>query len=135
MLIALLLGFGVVVAVFTLMVKWGVNLIGAMLGRTVSDRHHAAEHILNTGTIPDSWTAPFDRKMVALEADHELAADKRSQRLAKFEADAKHHSLRRIDGLLRYFSRAPVFADDHSREVLMNGLREARASWAQTGSQ
>jgi len=135
LLIALLLAFAVVVAVFTLMLKWGVNLIGAILGRTVSDRHHAAEHILNTGTMPDSWTAPFDSKMDAVEADHQLAADERSQRLAKLEADAKRHSLRRIDGLLRYFARAPVFADDHAREVLMNGLREARASWAQTGSQ
>ena len=111
-----------------------MNLIGAILGRTVSDRHHAAEHILNTGTIPEAWTAPFDSKMDALEADHELAADARSQRLAKLEADAKRHSLRRIDDLLRYFARAPVF-DDHSREVLMSGLREARATWVQAGSQ
>jgi hypothetical protein len=129
-----LMAFAVVVVVFTLLLKRGVNLIGAILGRTVSDRHHAAEHILNTGTMPDPWIAPFDSKMDALEADHELAADERSQRLAKLEADAKRHSLRRIDDLLRYFARAPVFADDHSREVLMNGLREARATWVRAGS-
>ena len=42
---------------------------------------------------------------------------------------AKRRSIKGIDDLLRYFSRAPVFADEHSRRVLMEELESAKETW------
>ncbi len=125
----LLLAFAAVIALFTLGVRWGVVIIGKVLGRVVHERHHNAEYITSTGQVPEAWTRPYFERIDEVQANGELDAGVRDRRVARLEAQAKRRSIKGIDDLLRYFSRAPVFADDHSRRVLMEELESAKETW------
>ena len=125
----LLLAFAAVIALFTLGVRFGVVIIGKVLGRVVHERHHNAEYITSTGQVPEAWTRPYFERIDELQANGELDAGVRDRRVARLEAQAKRRSIKGIDDLLRYFSRAPVFADDHSRRVLMEELESAKETW------
>ncbi len=125
----LLLAFAAVIALFTLGVRWGVVIIGKVLGRVVHERHHNAEYITSTGQVPEAWTRPYFERIDGVQANGELDAGVRERRVARLEAQAKRRSIKGIDDLLRYFSRAPVFADDHSRRVLMEELESAKETW------
>ena len=125
----LLLAFVAVIALFTLGVRWGVVIIGKVLGRVVHERHQNAEYITSTGQVPEAWTRPYFQQIDALQANGDLDPVVRERRIARLEAQAKRRSIKGIDDLLRYFSRAPVFADDYSRRVLMEDLESARETW------
>ena len=118
--------FVVVIVLFTLGVRWGAVIIGKVLGRVVSERHHNAELITSTGQMPDAWTNPYFKQIDELQKTPGLQPDER-ERLIKREADkAKRRSIKGIDDLLRYFSRAPVFVDEYSRKVLLEQLESAK---------
>ena len=125
----LLLAFAAVIALFTLGVRFGVVIVGKVLGRVVHERHHNAEYITSTGQVPEAWTRPYFERIDELQANGELDAAVRERRIARLEAQAKRRSIKGIDDLLRYFSRAPVFADEHSRRVLMEELESAKETW------
>jgi len=125
----LLLAFVAVIALFTLGVRWGVVIIGKVLGRVVHERHQNAEYITSTGQVPEAWTRPYFQQIDALQANGDLDPAVRERRIARLEAQAKRRSIKGIDDLLRYFSRAPVFADDYSRRVLMEDLESAKETW------
>ena len=125
----LLLAFAAVIALFTLGVRFGVVIVGKVLGRVVHERHHNAEYITSTGQVPEAWTRPYFERIDALQANGELDAAVRERRIARLDAQAKRRSIKGIDDLLRYFSRAPVFADEHSRRVLMEELESAKETW------
>jgi hypothetical protein len=128
MLLSLII-FVVGIALFTVGVRWGVVAIGKLLGRTVSERHHNAEYIISTGAVPEDWMAPYFQKIDAIGANHELSAADRERRSAEIEAQGKRESLRRLDDLLKYFRRAPVFEDDTARQLLLGQLRSAKEVW------
>lgn len=125
----LLLAFVAVIALFTLGVRFGVVIVGKVLGRVVHERHHNAEYITSTGQVPEAWTRPYFERIDELQANAELDAAVRERRIARLEAQAKRRSIKGIDDLLRYFARAPVFADEHSRRVLMEELESAKETW------
>ena len=129
----LLLAFVAIIVLFTLGVRWGVVIIGKVLGRVVHERHQNAEYITSTGQVrtPDAWTRPHFEQIDVLQANGDLDLDPavRERRVSRLEAKAKRRSLKGIDDLLRYFSRAPVFADDHSRRVLMEQLESTKETW------
>lgn len=124
-----LVSFVAFIALFVLGLRWGVVVIGKVLGRVVYDRHRNAEHIINTGQVPEQWTEPYFKKIDAVRDLEQVDEAERERRIAILERRAKRNSIKRIDDLLRYFSRAPVFADDHSRRVLMEQLEAAKAQW------
>lgn len=126
-----ILAFVAVIALFTLGVRWGAVIIGKVLGRVIDARHHHAEYITTTGQAPEAWTGPYFKRIAALEAGRELPPAARERRIARLEWQAKRRSLKGIDDLLRYFARAPVFADEHSRRVLIEQLEAARDAWRQ----
>ena len=55
----LLLAFVAIIVLFTLGVRWGVVIIGKVLGRVVHERHQNAEYITSTGQVPEAWTRPY----------------------------------------------------------------------------
>ena len=134
----LLLAFVAIIVLFTLGVRWGVVIIGKVLGRVVHERHQnhqhrhqaqAFEYITSTGQVPEAWTRPHFEQIDVLQANGDLDPAVRERRVSRLEAKAKRRSLKGIDDLLRYFSRAPVFADDHSRRVLMEQLESTKETW------
>ena len=124
-----LISFIAFIALFVLGLRWGVVIIGKVLGRVVYDRHRNAEHIINTGQVPEQWIGPYFKKMDEARTKDGVDETERDRRIASLDRKAKRNSIKRIDDLLRYFSRAPVFADDHSRRVLMEQLESAKAQW------
>ena len=124
-----LISFIAFIALFVLGLRWGVVIIGKVLGRVVYDRHRNAEHIINTGQVPDQWIGPYFKKMDEARKKDGVDETERERRITVLDRKAKRNSIKRIDDLLRYFSRAPVFADDHSRRVLMEQLEAAKAQW------
>ena len=126
---AIVITFLVVIAVFTLGVRWGSVVIGKVLGRVVHDRHRNAEDIIGTGAVPEQRLAPYFKRIDRLEANRELSDEDRRRRISRLEAKARRNSIKRINGLLRYFKRAPVFTDESSRRLLLDRLAAARAAW------
>ena len=124
-----LISFIAFIALFVLGLRWGVVIIGKVLGRVVYDRHRNAEYIINTGQVPDQWTEPFFKKIDEMRKLEQVDETERERRISILDRRAKRNSIKRIDDLLRYFSRAPVFADDHSRRVLTEQLEAAKAQW------
>ena len=124
-----LISFIAFIALFVLGLRWGVVIIGKVLGRVVYDRHRNAEYIINTGQVPDQWTEPFFKKIDEMRKLEQVDDTERERRISILDRRAKRNSIKRIDDLLRYFSRAPVFADDHSRRVLKEQLEAAKAQW------
>lgn len=127
----IMLAFVAVIVLFTLGVRWGAVIIGKVLGRVIDERHHHAEYITTTGQAPEAWTRPYFERIAALQAAGGLEPAARERRIARLDAQAKRRSLKGIDDLLRYFARAPVFADEHSRRVLIEQLEAARETWRQ----
>ena len=58
-----LISFIAFIALFVLGLRWGVVIIGKVLGRVVYDRHRNAEYIINTGQVPEQWIGPYFKKM------------------------------------------------------------------------
>lgn len=103
--------FLVLVAVMVLTLKAGVGRLGAALGESTAVRHRAAEHILETGGIPETWR-PSGRVGERPPTPDEARV-----------------YLRRLDVLMRYFRRAPVFDTESTRAMLLDGLAETRERW------
>ena len=102
-----LISFIAFIALFVLGLRWGVVVIGKVLGRVVYDRHRNAEYIINTGQVPDQWTEPYYKKIDAARKKEGVDETERERRIASLDRKAKRNSIKRIDDLLRYFSRAP----------------------------
>lgn len=98
--------FILLVVVFALLYKATSSVLGSVLGKTVHQRHKAAEHIIETGRLPASWQSECAKK-----------------------SDAKACALGRIDDLVKYFERAPVFDTEETRRELLSDLEHARETW------
>ena len=59
----ILLSFLLFIGLFVIGLRWGVVVIGKILGRVVNDRHQNAEFIINTGQVPEQWASAFYKKI------------------------------------------------------------------------
>jgi len=80
------------------------------VGKVTYERHSAAEEILATGGVPAAWRLNAGAPPFAPGLGRKL--------------------VRRLDELVKYFERAPVFEDEESRAFLLDELRAARVRWA-----
>jgi len=117
-----LLGFIVLSALFALAVKKGTGAVGKALGRTVYERHRCAEQILEDGRMPSSWYQEFEQSYAKREAPNPGNRE--------FRIRTRRHCIRRLDGLLKYFDKAPVFESEEARRMLLADLRNTRERWA-----
>ena len=122
-------GFIVFIGLFVLGLRWGIVIIGKVLGRVVYDRHRNAEHIINTGQVPDQWTQSYYSKIDKIRTLQNVDEKEKERRIFILDKRAKKNSIKQINDLLRYFARAPVFADDYARKVLMEQLTAAKEQW------
>ena len=127
-----LISFIAFIALFVLGLRWGVVIIGKVLGRVVYDRHRNAEYIINTGQVPEQWIGPYFKKMDEARTKDGVDETERERRIASLDRKAKRNSIKRIDDLCADFSRAPVFADALA-PVLMEQLESAKAQWLKYG--
>lgn len=121
--------FLVLIVVFALTFKVSQSLLGASLGRVVSARHHAAEELSETGSVPSAWIRRHE------------AAQRRARRLrrgklddasvARLEERAKTQALKGLADLIEYFRRAPVFDSEETRQQMLATLIEIGNRWEQ----
>ncbi len=117
-----LLGFVVLSALFALAVKKGTDAVGKALGKTVYERHKYTEQILDDGRMPSSWYQKFERSAAG------RAAPDPGDR--EFRIRTRKYCIKRLDGLLKYFDKAPVFESEEARRMLLADLRNTRQQWA-----
>lgn len=125
--------FILLIVVFALLYKGTHVVLGSALGKTVRARHKAAEEILNTGNVPAEWRRDYDkrrRKHAGSGSGPEDAPD--SNVLWRLHAQAKKQALKRMDDLLKYFARAPVFDSEDTRKELIQELRDVQARWKES---
>ena len=113
--LVLLVSFILIIVLGT---KMSMNLMGKLLGRNVSGRHHAAEHIINTGRVPDEWIKSAEKKQV-----YALL------RSTGFEDWAKEKTIGRLDDMIRYFEKCPYLTDEEARNILLEELAKAGELW------
>ena len=101
-----------IIALFVLAVRFAINHLGARVGSQVYDLHRQTELILETRKVPEEWV----RRL-------------KERRGNSCDRTVRQEALKRMDRLLAYFRRAPVFSDDESRKQLLSQLQEIREEW------
>ena len=97
---------------FVFLLKLAVTRMGGLVGRVTYERHTAAEGILATGRVPESWRKAAGGGGAEPASPSELRL-----------------YLHRLDELMRYFEHAPVFDEEPTRRLLLEELRAARSRW------
>jgi hypothetical protein len=104
MMFILLLALGL----FTLFIKTSLNMAAKYVSRTTKLRHQDAEYILEHRLPPPAWK-------------QRTGADK-----------PQKYFNRDLDALIRYFSNAPVFDSEETRQMLLNDLKKIHGEWDQS---
>ena len=110
------LSFLVLIVLFTLAARYGTVVAGRILGQRVYDTHHAAEHILDTRTIPVEWLQPEPPG-----ADGDAAWQQRQ----------RGRAIRRLRKLRSYMQHTPSIQDVETREYVLAELARVEGEWRQ----
>ena len=102
----ILLSFLLFIGLFVVGLRWGVVVIGKILGRVVNDRHQNAEFIINTGQVPEQWTSAFYKKIDEINKAAGTNDLEKRQRVSSLESKAKRYSIKRINDLLKYLTNS-----------------------------
>jgi len=111
------------IALFVLLLRGAVILIGRFAGKYVGEKHKAAETIINTGTPPIAWICNSIKKMA------ELREDPTGPRAMKIEEKARNSCLKRLEDLIKYFKASPLCQDEETRKILLDELSKVRRVW------
>ena len=138
----IVLYFSIFFVIIGLMARGMSLLLSRLLGKTIGDRHRAAEVIVNTGNPPKQWTEPWIRRMEVAQrkapsgqgtpagqgtpSGQGAAAPRRT---ADLKGRAKEKILYELDALTHYFKNAPCFDSAETKELLLSKLADARTNW------
>ena len=111
------------IALFVLLLRGAVILMGRISGKYVGEKHKAAENIINTGKPPITWICNSVRKMA------ELREDPRGPRAVKIEEKARNICLKKLESLTKYFKTSPLCQDEETRKILLDELSKVRRVW------
>ena len=126
----IILYFAVLFVIIALMARGMSLLLSRLLGKTIGDRHRAAEVIVNTGDPPKQWTEPWIRRIEV--AQRRAAVQQRAaaqRRPADLKGRAKEKILYELNALTHYFKNAPCFDSAETKELLLSKLADARENW------
>jgi len=116
--------FLVFIVFFVLTLRLAVMLMGRIAGKYVTTKHKAAEMIVNTGRAPKDWTYKFEERITSIRKTTESL-----EKISRIERRAKDVLLKKIDQLIEYFKTSPLIQDKDTRQILLDGLQEARRLW------
>ena len=111
------------IAVFVLLLRGAVSLMGRISGKYVGEKHKAAETIINTGKPPTTWTYNSAKKMA------ELKEDARGPTAVKIKEKARNACLKKLKGLIKYFKTSPLCRDEETRKILLDELSKVGQTW------
>ncbi|MDQ1301580.1 MAG: hypothetical protein QG637_1502 [Chloroflexota bacterium] len=126
----MVIGILVILTVILLLIMigaiWGINVA---MARMVGDKHRALEEILATGQAPAAWSRRYAARLARLRG---ASAD--SAELKSMQARAVADYVGRLDKLIRYAETTSLIVGDGTREMLLEKLAAARASWLADGA-
>ena len=112
------------IALFVLLVRGAVILMGRVAGRYVGEKHKETETIINTGKPPKNWTYPLEKKIAKLKE-----SSGRSSRILKMQKKAKNTCLEKLSRLIKHFKTSPLVKDKETRKILLDKLLKVRQRW------
>lgn len=118
------------IALFVLLLRGAVILMGRFAGKYIGEKHKEAETIINTGKPPKNWTSSLEKKIAKLKE-----GSRRQDRILKLEKKAKNTCLEKLSRLIKYFKTSPLVKDEETRKILLDKLLKARQRWKEKGGE
>jgi len=112
------------IALFVLLLRGAVILMGRITGKYVGEKHKEAEAIINTGKPPKNWTYGPEKKIAKLKEN-----SRRPGRILKIQKKAKNTCLEKLDRLIKYFKTSPLVQDEETRKILLDELLKVHQRW------
>jgi hypothetical protein len=126
MVIGLLVILTIVLLLIMIGAIWGINVA---MARMVGDKHRALEEISATGQAPAAWRRRYEEKLTRLR---QVSADGAELKSVQTRAVADY--VGRLDKLIKYVETTSLVEGEDTREVLLEKLTAARASWLAAGA-
>lgn len=112
------------IALFVLLLRGAIILMGRFAGRYIGEKHKETETIIDTGKPPKNWTYPPEKKIAKLKE-----SSGGSGRILKLEKKAKNTCLEKLDHLIKHFKGSPLVKDEETRKILLDKLLKVRQGW------
>jgi len=112
------------IALFVLLLRGAVILMGRITGKYVGEKHKGAEIIINTGMPPKNWIYSTEKKIAKLEKDT-VKPDK----ILKIQRKTKNACLKKLERLIKYFKTSPLVKDEETRKILLDELAKVHRAW------
>jgi len=112
------------IALFVLLLRGAVILMGRITGKYIGEKHKEAETIINTEKPPPAWIYPLEKKIAKLKED-----STRSSRILKLEKKAQNICLDKLNRLIKYFKTSPLVKDEETRKILLDKLLKVHQRW------
>lgn len=107
-----------------LLIRLMVVLMGRFGGEPISAMRDSAIFIAQTHRVPRAWRDRMRRRYPSLRPA-EVRADRREAAARR----ARRHAIRRLDRLIRHFSRTSLVVDEAERDELVGSLEKVRREW------
>ena len=126
----IILYFAILFLIIALMARAVSLLLSRLLGKTIGDRHRAAEVIVNTGHAPKQWIEPWVRRIEVAQGKADVGNRAAAQRgIVDLKGRGKEKILYELDALTHYFKNAPCFDSAETKQLLLSKLADARKDW------
>lgn len=112
------------IALFVLLLRGAVILMGRVAGKYIGEKHKETETIINTGKPPLAWIHPLEKKIAKLKESSGT-----SGRILKLEKKAKNICLEKLDYLIKHFKGSPLVKDEETRKILLDKLLKVHQRW------
>ncbi len=113
----MLLMFALFFVILLLVCLGGIALVHRLVDSHIGSKHRDAESILQTGTPPEEWLKPFQRRGT-------LPDDRTVQEKIRKSCST------RLNKLIEYFEKTTLVEDEETRGILLEELSEVRRQWA-----
>jgi len=112
------------IALFVLLLRGAVILMGRVAGKYIGEKHKEAEAIINTGKPPKNWTHGLEKKIAKSKESSGT-----SSRILKIQKKAQNTCLDKLDHLIKHFKGSPLVKDEETRKILLDKLLKVRQRW------
>jgi len=112
------------IALFVLLVRGAIILMGRISGKYIGEKHKETETIINTGKPPKNWTYGLKKKIAKLKEN-----SRRPGRILKIQKKAKNTCLDKLNRLIKYFKTSPLVKDEETRKILLDKLLKVHQRW------
>ena len=111
---------------FAALLRITVVSLARFIGRSIEQKHKAAEIIILTGKIPQIWIDEIGRRILLLEMIENGAEDEVIK-----QKKAKIAAVKRLDNLKKYFRKSRFVQDEKARYILVDKLEKVKVLWEQ----